>query len=70
MMEFDSEQLHKHDELVRKQTRTEVIALLDDYAANYRRQGLMKEPSASNEFLRGSMETCMFIASVLSMQNK
>ena len=50
MMEFDSDQLYKHDDLVRRQTRIEVIALLDEYAANYRLQGLMKESPASRIF--------------------
>jgi len=69
MMTFTPEQLQEHDDFVRKQLRTEFISLADNYAEGCKLQAIAQGPDASQEFLRGSMEACQFLASVLAMQN-
>lgn len=69
-MIFSHEQLKDHDDIVRCELRNKIIGFIDNYAENCRLQALAQGITASTDVLRGSMEACQFLASVLATQNK
>lgn len=68
-MTFTPEKLQEHDDFVRKQLRLEFIQLADNYAEGCKLQAITQGADSSQEYLRGSVGACQFLASVMAMQN-